>query len=365
MDSKSNKELEPGSSIQSSNTTPRVLEKLFDCVVPDGPTTGKSIARNLWKQHPSLIGVIPRIPMVLAPTIYGGARDAFYWRMVIMQACTLLLGFIDVMSPALLLNLSVTFAAMLTREAYVHPKDRLRWELVTVFMAPFLVVTSAIVLGLLFPRMMLPPEVVVPRAFKMAIPIAIFRYKYAPEAGPENPYKNLLRLNHKVWFFSYTWIACVVGYLLSLDQAAPPISRLQTFITVNSAVLLFTSGIRLQLNPLDGTHRHRVIDIRSLFEDPFQQDIKLIRAYLFTGADWFRNFNVQSLSEILAFLLLLSPLAVALWQWNTGHPNAANINWRELGADGAAWIGLVVTWPYVKRMNREVAVPFDEAIAAF
>jgi hypothetical protein len=68
---------------------------------------------------------------------------------------------------------------------------------------------------------------------------------------------------------------------------------------------------------------------------------------------------------MLAFLLLLSPLLIALWQWYTGHPNAANINWSELGADFTAWIGLTLTWPYVKRINREVAVPFDEAIETF
>jgi hypothetical protein len=364
MDTRPNREHEASPIKKSAKNPPRLLERLFERFTPQGPATGKSILTNLWKQHPSVIWVLLRIPIVLAQAIYGGARDGFYWKMVVMQACILLITFADVLSPMVMLILALTFASMLLREAYVRPKERLPWELVTVFMAPVLVFVFGIVLGLAAPGQMLPTDVLAAHAVRLAFPIAFLRYNYAREAGPEHPYKDLLQAYHRVWFFSYLWMACAVAFLMSLEQAAPAITNLQPFLTISPGVTLFAAAVRLQLNPLQGMQSRRLVQL-FLFTDPYKQDIRLKRHYLLTGADWFRNFNLQSLYEILGFLFPSAWFVIALWQWYAGDANAARINWPQMAADGAAWIGLMVTWRYVKQMNREVAEPFDEAIQTF
>jgi hypothetical protein len=58
-------------------------------------------------------------------------------------------------------------------------------------------------------------------------------------------------------------------------------------------------------------------------------------------------------------------LLIANYEWHIGHPNAATIDWVQMAANAAAWIMLMVTWPYVKMMNRRTAIPFNAAIQTF
>jgi hypothetical protein len=82
MDTEPNKELESSSVTSSASTPPRPLEESFDRITPPGPTTGKSI-NNLWKHNPSVLGVLPRIPIALVPIIYRSACEAMYWKVVV------------------------------------------------------------------------------------------------------------------------------------------------------------------------------------------------------------------------------------------------------------------------------------------
>jgi hypothetical protein len=125
---------------------------------------------------------------------------AFNSTMVIAQACILFIPFAGVMSGSMLLILGLVFLTLVVREAYIPRNERLEHEFVTAFMAPILVVVFYVGFGTwhwvqagaaLFPK---TPELLIPKVMALAIPIAWMRKRYAPESGPQNPYKLPLRL---------------------------------------------------------------------------------------------------------------------------------------------------------------------------
>jgi hypothetical protein len=290
--------------------------------------------------------------------------DTFYLKLAIVQICILFMPFAGVLSPLLLLILGLTFAALIVREAYVPPGERLECEFITMFMTPAVILALYIAFTWAFPNRLPPGETLAPRLVALSVPIAFFRYHYAPGLTPESPYRDLLRLHHRVWFFNDLWIAGALTYLVTTEQAAPSQWFFRGFLTVNPAILLFASSLRVQMNPIGSTYRHRRI-FGSLFTDPHQEEIRMKRDYLLTGADWFRNFDAQSLCEMLSFAFALSPLLIGLVEWYIGDPNAARIDWIQMSVNGAAWVALVATWPYLKQLNRETAVPFVNTIKTF
>jgi hypothetical protein len=82
------------------------------------------------------------------------------------------------------------------------------------------------------------------------------------------------------------------------------------------------------------------------------------RDYLLTGSNWLRNFELQTFAKWWRFCLPPLPLVIALWHWYTGDPNGAKINSWRMAANSSAWIVLISTWPYIKKIT-ETAAPFD------
>ena len=323
----------------------------------------KFILDDIWKEHPSLPEAVPRVAVALADIVYVHARDGLYTRMVAAQACILFLPFAGVMSAPLLLVLGLTFAALLIWEAYVRKDERLEHEIVTTFWTPALIVALHVLLEWKFPGSMMPARDLMPRITALSFAIGFFRYNFAPHAGPDHPYKDLMDLHHRVWFFNDLWIAGAFTCLMASELAAPAKWHVQAFLTVMPAGNFFIAAIRLQLNPIGGVYRHRRIAI-SLLTDPYEDELEMKRHYLLTGADWLRNFNLQSLYEVLAFALGFTPLLIGVLQWYVGDSNAARINWTQMAVNCAAWAGLVITWHYVKQLNRQTALRFDETLKA-
>jgi hypothetical protein len=356
---------------KATSTPPRLLAWIVALLLPPSDQRSrKSLLKNLWRKYPSVWQVLPPLAVEVPHAIVIQIRNAFYSTMVIAQACTLFIAFAGVMSWSMLQILGLTFVALIIREAYIPRNERLEHEFVTAFMAPILVVVFYVgfgawhwARGLPAPYFAIQSELLVPRLFALAVPIAWVRKRYAPESGRQNPHKLALRLYYRTWLFNDLWITCALTFLLSLEAAAPSKWFFQGFVTVNPAVLLFTTAIRFQLNPLGGISRHRRILI-SLFTDPFEDEIREMRDYLLAGADWFVNFSAQSVCEILAFFFSITYLLVGLWQWHVGDPNALSINWTQMAVDAVAWIGLMITWAQIKQINRNTRKVFDQTLRA-
>jgi hypothetical protein len=188
--------------------------------------------------------------------------------------------------------------------------------------------------------------------------------KAAPDPGPGHPYRGLIDLHTSQWHFNFVWLAGGLACMLTNELAMPSKSFFQGFFTNAPGVLFFTNSIRLQLNPIGGRYRHSVLGL-GLFENPYEEEIKMKRDYLLIGADWLHNFTLQSLLEILAFVFASSPLFIGLYQWYVGDPIAARFNWFEVGVNVAGWIVLIATWPYVKKKNRETYAVFDQVAQTF
>ena len=344
---------------------PRAFSWFVRALTPQTPkANGDFILNDLWKRHPRVREALPRVPAAIAPVLFSRVCDSFYLKLAVVQMCILFMPFAGVLSPPLLLILGLTFSALIVREAYVPPGERLECEFITMFMTPAVILLLYVAMSWAFPGRLLSPEALTPRLVALSLPIGFFRYHYAPGVTPESPYRDLLRLHYRVWFFNDLWIAAAITYLFTTEQAAPAAWFFRGFLTVNPAVLFFTTAVRMQLNPLGGAFRHRRI-FGALFTNPHQEEIRMKRDYLLTGADWTRNFSVQSLYEILSFAFGLSPLVIGVVEWYIGDPNAARISWIQMAANFAAWIVLLATWPLLKRMNRETAVPFDKTIKTF
>src|SRR5579862_3022436 len=262
---------------------------------------------DLWSKTPSIREVLPELSLNILKMIYVRIRSGLCGMMLIAQGCTLFILFAGVMSWPVLFILGLTFLALLLHVAYMPLNERLEREFVTAFMAPILIVVFDVGFGMWnwargFPAPYFPmmPDVLIPRVLALAIPIAWVRHRYAPASGPQNPYKADLALYYRTWLFNDLWITCALTFLLSLEVAAPAKWFFQGFLTVNPAVLLFTTALRFQLNPIAGISRHRRIFV-TLLTDPFENEIREMRDYLLAGADWFANFTAQSLCEILSF----------------------------------------------------------------
>jgi hypothetical protein len=357
---------------KTATTPPRLLVWIVAVLIPrNDQQNRKYLLGNLWRKYPSVCKVLPPLAVEIPHTIFVHVRRTFYSRMVIAQACTLFIPFAGVMSRSMLLILGLTFASLVVREAYIPRNERVEHEFITAFMAPILVVVFYVgfgawhwARGLPAPFFAITPELLVPRVFALAVPIAWVRKRYAPESGPENPYKLPVRLYFRTWLFNDLWITAALTWMFTLEQAAPSKWFFQGFLTVNPAILLFATAIRFQLNPIGGILRYRRIVI-TLFTDPFQDEIREMRDYLLAGSDWFRDFNAQSLCEILAFIFGIAYLFIGLVEWYFGDPNASRIDWMQMAADGLAWIVLMITWAQLKQINRNTREVFDQTIRAF
>ena len=318
----------------------------------------------LWATYGSVAAVLPRLPFAIAKPALVHAREAFYWASAIAQIAILFLPFVDIMSLPLVLNLGAVLAVLIVREGYILDEDRADCEAITSFMTPGLILLFNVVLGFARPDLKIPDEVIIPRAFKLALPIALCRFllaKVAKEPEPEHPYKGLLRLGNRTWLFNGVWAAGALTLIGCNEQAAPPILLLQAFFISSLTVHAFTISMRLQLNPLDGISRHHRIQV-SLNTDPYLDDLRLRRYYLLTGADWFSGFSMTAFLEMLFFFLLPLPLLIGLVELYAGHPNTARISVVQMAANGAGSVALLLTWVQVKKLNRQTAAAFDEKI---
>ena len=194
--------------------------------------------------------------------------------------------------------------------------------------------------------------------------IALFRYHTAPEVGPEHPYKDVLREQERTWYFNDLWLAFWSAYLLTVELGAPLKWHFQPWLTITPAMILFTTAIRVQLNPISGNYRHRMIWVQ-LFTDPYQDEVRMKRDYLLAGSDWFGNFSLQSLLEMLSFLFALMPLIIASGQWYTGDPIAANFHGFRIALSTGAYLLLLLTWPLIKKLNRRTRRVLDQTIQMF
>ncbi len=309
--------------------------RVVQALVPPGPGSPNELIDVLLETHGSISQAVLRIPGAIAAPALGRARDAFYWKMAVTQTAILLLPFVDILSLPLALNLGLVLAV--------------------------LIIAFNAVVGLLSPGLMVGETAIMTRAFKLAVPIALCRYLLGKDPSPGHPHKDLLLLGSRTWLINGVWIAGALTIVATNVQAVPPILSLQAFLTSFLTIHVFTLGVRLQLNPLEGISRHQRIAV-TLNRDPYIGDLRRRRYYLLTGADWLSGFSAQALLEMMFFILLSLPLLIGLAELYAGHPGAAEISAPQMAVNGAGWVALLLTWVQLKKLNRQTAAVFDQRI---
>jgi hypothetical protein len=352
----------------------RLLEKILFTLTPQKSQleSGNYIFNRLWKEHPSIPDALRHTLPELARSICLHTIKGFYLKMGIAQACILFLFFANstILTPELGAVLGLAFAGLLINEAYLVKKERLEGEIITTLVTPVLIALSYAAVHAAYrilawgPPHLMPLEALVPRVLWLGIVIGWIRHQTAPDPAPGHPFRGLLDLHINRWYFNNLWLAAGIACMLTNELAMPSKWFFQGFFTNAPGILLFGTSIRLQLNPIGERYRHSMIEL-GLFRNPYEEEIKMKRDYLLTGADWRRNFNIQSLCEILAFIFASSPLAIGLVQWYIGDSNAAHFDWFEVGVNVSGWVVLIATWPYVKKKNRETYAVFDQVAQTF
>jgi hypothetical protein len=355
-------------------SAPPWLSKSVFKVTPQRDELGgrNYIFDRIWKEHPSVREALPRILAELVHAICLHTIKGFYLKMSVAQACILFLFFANgsVLTPEFFAVLGLTFAGLLVREAFVIRKERLEGEIVTTVVTPVLIIASFAALHAVHsllgwgPPHLMPMKALTTRLVWIGFVVGIVRYHTAPEPGPGHPFRGLLDVHTGRWYFNNLWLAGAFACLVLTELAAPAKWFFQQLLTVTPGAMFFTTGIRLQLNPIGERYRHSMIQL-GLFTNPYEEEIRMKRDYLLTGADWFHDFGLQSFCEIIAFILVLTPLLIAVVQWYIGDANAARIDWLQLGANAAGWALLIATWPYVKKKNRETRMLFDQVVQTF
>jgi hypothetical protein len=361
-----------------SKATCRLIERLFEKIIfmltPQKSQFGSRnyIFDRLRKEHSSIPKALPYIVSELVRSICLHTVKGFYLKMGIAQGCILFLFFASrsVLTPDFAVVLGLTFAGLLVNEAYLVKKERLEGEIITTVVTPVLIVLSYAavhlaysVLGWGLPHL-IQFEALIPRIVWLGFVVAFVRYQAAPEPGPGHPYRGLLDVHTKRWYYNTLWLAGGFACMLAGELAAPSKWFFQGFVTVNPGVILFGTSIRLQLNPIGERYRHSMIEL-GLFRNPYEEEIKMKRDYLLTGADWLHNFSLQSFCEIMGFIFASSPLLIGVVEWYIGDPNAARIDWFAMGVNTAGWIVLIAAWPRVKKQNRETRQLFDQVVQTF
>ena len=340
---------------------PKWIVRIVRACMPPGPIPAKSAIRIFLEKHGSSAQALLAIPSTIAVPALGRAREAFYWNMAIAQVAILFIPFLDIMSLPLVLNLGLVLTILIIREGYIRKDERPDCEAITAFMTPALIILFNVALGLMSPALMIANPAIMQRAFKLAVPMGLCRYLLARAPDPKHPYKDLLRLGNRAFFLNGVWVAGALVIITTNVQAVPAIWPLQEFVTNFLTAHTFSLSWRFQLNPLEGISRHQRI-IVTLNKDPCLDDLRRKRYYLLTGADWFRSFSAQGLLEMMFFALVPLPLMIGLGELYFGHPGAAGINGLQMAANGAAWVGLLVTWIQLKKLNRQIAAVLDEKI---
>jgi hypothetical protein len=55
-------------------------------------------------------------------------------------------------------------------------------------------------------------------------------------------------------------------------------------------------------------------------------------------------------------------LLIGGWEWVSGDPAAADVDWLQVGINSGAVLALIVLWIHIKRMARELAEAFQQEI---
>jgi len=175
---------------------------------------------------------------------------------------------------------------------------------------------------------------------------------------PKNPFEGsnmpAKAMYNKVWWLNIVWMAAVIGTILIGAPLMP--AWFPEFFRGSVPVLTFKIWVVLQRNSLV---RHD--KTQKLFENPEKTTIARWREDLAKGLSRREPFYwAYRCLEPFFFLQLATPSAVTLWPWLSGRP--ADIDLFRLAFNLTAFATLLLSWNYVKAVNRAAAEALQREI---
>jgi hypothetical protein len=120
---------------------------------------------------------------------------------------------------------------------------------------------------------------------------------------------------------------------------------------------------------LMAAQRIRNINWRSIFDrvwpsvtrDTTIDELKLRRDQL-PVRNRTSRFPSDLILEFLYFVIISLPLLIGGWEWVSGDPAAADVDWLQAGINSGVVLVLIILWIHIKRMALELAEAFQEEI---
>lgn len=336
-------------------TQNHIIERLIAVLLPGTADDKRDKLGDTSERHLS-----SREYILEAHTVYcvvrSQIRRAFDIRLLAGEAGVLYISFaVAPVLPSLIL-IAVALGALLLRDGYIHPAKGSPDEAATdAIVAATFIVAAQVLLGLAAPALALPAGVIVRGTAIGMLAVStwrmIFRMK-SPSMEPPGPavqsYQSAQRMNA-------LWIAATIALIFMNTGASPAQPPVMDFLLGAIPVVVLGIAHRLRLNRL-GEVAQKSAPL-SLSGDAHKHVLSVKKRRLLCETDQrtLSKFPWSQILENLFFVLLALPLAVTLWIWFSGQPQAASIDWTQTGANLGAFVTLLALWVYIKKLNRRAA----------
>jgi len=327
----------------------------------------KALPRGLRQQYkdeldeycPSLSQFVPDSAVNIAGGYWIQAIAAFNKTLALAQTGAVMFSFAAAGFPLrFCIIFGSIFGALTLRDAYTHPGNGSYLDSaadalaagVSLFLSEALMLTIS-------PSLAVPDSVLYRGAF-VCLPLLFTLRMVLRQPDPRNPFERsrmtAKAIYNKVWWLNIVWMAAVIGTILIGAPLMP--AWFPEFFRGSVPVLTFKIWVVLQRNSLV---RHD--KTQKLFENPEKTTIARWREDLAKGLSRREPFYwAYRCLEPFFFLQLATPSAVTLWPWLSGRP--ADIDLFRLAFNLTAFATLLLSWNYVKAVNRAAAEALQREI---
>lgn len=311
------------------------------------------IGVDLWTHDMPAQQYALRAAKAFPEIVAGQMRLELHTPLVVGEACTFLISFSGLPLPPVLALLAVTLAALSVRNGYIYPGIGSASDAFgdAVFIATIAVVAEGAFL-LIAPSMVLPGRILAERILFGALTVSAWRKIFHTErADPEM--ERARESFNETWTMNVLWLAACIVLDLANVGAVPEVIRGRDFLLGATPLMAFGVAVRLQMEEPPGRRIERVETREEALKRELEAKRNALYARIGNQVPWYLVF------EALYFVVLALPLVIALWEWMSGDPAAARVDWRQVRFNSGMLVTLSALWIYIRRLNQRVAQGFQ------
>lgn len=286
-------------------------------------------------QSPRLL--LHRTAKAINGAVLSQVREPGYGSLAAAEACILYIALCGALQPASAIVLAVTVSgALVVRDGYMDRRKRgyvcFLWDAVA---------ATALLAGLQLLTLGAEAPAMAAQAVVGGVAVSFFRLIFRMPEDPRqrvfDEYRDTLQIN-VLWM-----VACEALMLTSLDAVAAHMPGRDAFFA-GAPIAAWGLALRLRSDSLGGVRKEPLLSLRV---NPLKQEAALKRDSLIVPS----SLTLPQCFEVLFFVLMAAPLAIAAWRWATGQDS--DVDWFQVGANAGALLILTVFWIKIRKLNAE------------